>query len=165
MVTFVIAGRPNSNRIISLYSREFVAASVRPQLRLKVWEGEEAMEDWAGFPVDDQGNVDTMSALGVISIGSEPWVWSENFGAYFYLRESSVTDKGIWAFAVQTTEENHFPSEGGWNEEFDTGSFLGVINTSLLPWLYARDNQSFVYISLEHYTAGHGAWLFLPFLR
>lgn len=166
LVTFVLALRPNADREISFFSREFPAASVRPQLRLNVLEGsvydEPDPDEWAGLLIGDDGFVETGSSLGRLNVTDAPWVWSEKFERYLYVKENFVTESGIWSYAFQIASGDWFSDSGSLSFEVDTGDFLGRVLTSHFPWLYAKDQQAFLFLSSETYETGIGAWVFFP---
>ncbi|MEX0324621.1 MAG: hypothetical protein AB3N33_00900 [Puniceicoccaceae bacterium] len=56
---------------------------------------------WAGYPVDEAGNVDTMQWLGFINVASGDWVWSYTLSKYIYLPENLVGDGGSWTYIMK----------------------------------------------------------------
>lgn len=53
---------------------------------------------WAGYPILDQGIVDTGSWLGLIHVGTEPWVYIYDMSSYVYLPEAQVAAGNYWIF-------------------------------------------------------------------
>ena len=70
--------------------------------------GEGASSDplWAGFPVEEDGYVDTGDFLGWVWVGNpqfpSPWVWISNLQIYVYLPAENVDpEAGAWTYAPQ----------------------------------------------------------------
>lgn len=56
-------------------------------------------DDWAGYPIDPDGWVDTTPFLGWIWVSdATDYVWSVNLGKFIYLPESKVTESGAWTY-------------------------------------------------------------------
>jgi hypothetical protein len=55
---------------------------------------------WAGFDVDDQGNVDTGPWLGFLNINEGVWVWSYSLNSWMYLPEELVSESGSWSYVI-----------------------------------------------------------------
>jgi hypothetical protein len=55
---------------------------------------------WAGYPVDEAGNVDTTPWMGFINVAAGEWVWSYSLGKWIYLPEEFVSESGAWAYAT-----------------------------------------------------------------
>jgi hypothetical protein len=53
---------------------------------------------WAGYPMDEQGYVDTGTFLGWINASAGDWVWSYRLSKYLFLPEESVGTGGGWAY-------------------------------------------------------------------
>ena len=53
---------------------------------------------WAGYPMDEFGNVDTVNWMGWLWIGPNGWVWSYSLASYIYLPEGVVTNSGAWMY-------------------------------------------------------------------
>jgi hypothetical protein len=59
---------------------------------------EVVVPDWAGYPMDPQGNVDTVDWLGWLNVASGDWVWSYSLSSYIYLPEGNVATGGAWTY-------------------------------------------------------------------
>lgn len=55
---------------------------------------------WAGYPVDEGGNVDTTPWMGFINVAAGEWVWSYSLGKWIYLPEEFVSESGAWTYAT-----------------------------------------------------------------
>jgi hypothetical protein len=53
---------------------------------------------WAGYPVDDQGKVDTLGWLALLNVATAPWVWNYSLQGWIYLPEDHVSESGAWTF-------------------------------------------------------------------
>ncbi|MEX0325723.1 MAG: hypothetical protein AB3N33_06510 [Puniceicoccaceae bacterium] len=53
---------------------------------------------WAGYPVDEFGNVDTMLWMGYLNVASGDWVWTYSLSKYIYLPENFVSQSGAWSY-------------------------------------------------------------------
>lgn len=60
--------------------------------------GEGGLPKWAGYPMDEAGNVDTGSWLGWINVAAGDYVWSYSLNQWMYLSEASVTEVGSWTY-------------------------------------------------------------------
>lgn len=58
---------------------------------------------WAGYDVDEGGNVDTTPWLGFINILSGDYVWSYSLSNWMYLPEASVSESGAWIYILNPT--------------------------------------------------------------
>ena len=97
--------------------------------------GEVTPDTWAGYPVSQDGVVDTVSWMGFINVSQDPYVWVYGLGQWMYLHELMVTPLGSWAYLM-----NQHPAliEG-------TASSFGVIqgdfqDSSPTVWLPANPN-------------------------
>lgn len=58
-----------------------------------------ASETWAGYPIREDGFVDTADLLGFIWVTDlADFVWSVDLGKYIYLPEEFVSASGAWSF-------------------------------------------------------------------
>jgi hypothetical protein len=57
---------------------------------------------WAGFPVDDNGFVNTGAYLGWISFVDEnsPWAWSHALGSWIYAPDPGSEANGVWVYKL-----------------------------------------------------------------
>lgn len=55
---------------------------------------------WAGYEIDDSGNVDTGAWLGVVNVDAAPWIWSFSLEAWLYLPEDVIEESGSWSFVA-----------------------------------------------------------------
>lgn len=55
---------------------------------------------WAGYAVDESGNVDTGAWLGVVHVDAAPWIWSFSLDAWLYLPEDVIDESGSWSFVA-----------------------------------------------------------------
>ncbi|MEX0321591.1 MAG: hypothetical protein AB3N63_05490 [Puniceicoccaceae bacterium] len=55
-------------------------------------------ETWAGFPVDDMGDVDTGGWMGWVNVTNAPWVWNYTLEQYIFIEEANVSMDGAWLF-------------------------------------------------------------------
>jgi len=55
---------------------------------------------WAGYEIDDSGNVDTGAWLGALHVDSAPWIWSFSLEAWLYLPEDVIEESGSWSFVA-----------------------------------------------------------------
>jgi hypothetical protein len=55
---------------------------------------------WAGFPVGDQGYVDTGSWMGFLYVQQPPYVYNVFLNNWMYIPEESVTENGAWTYIV-----------------------------------------------------------------
>jgi hypothetical protein len=53
---------------------------------------------WAGYPIGEDGFVDTAPWLGWVYVDGAPWVWSLSLDGWMYIDESTVDDNGGWAY-------------------------------------------------------------------
>jgi hypothetical protein len=54
---------------------------------------------WAGYPIDENGDVDTGTWLGWMNASKvDPWVFLYDLNQYIYLPESYVTEQGGWLY-------------------------------------------------------------------
>ncbi|NDV61480.1 hypothetical protein G0Q06_03350 [Puniceicoccales bacterium CK1056] len=56
---------------------------------------------WAGYEVDDQGNVDTMGWIGTLNVALPDWTYSYSLDNWLYLPESYVTPQGSWMYVTK----------------------------------------------------------------
>ena len=53
---------------------------------------------WAGYPMDEAGNVDTGTWLGWINVAAGDYVWSYTLNQWMYLPEAGVTEAGSCSY-------------------------------------------------------------------
>lgn len=53
---------------------------------------------WAGWPVDELGNVDTTPFMGWLNVGFGDYVWSYSLNNYIYMPEDFVSSGGAWTY-------------------------------------------------------------------
>jgi hypothetical protein len=58
---------------------------------------------WAGYDVDEGGNVDTTPWLGFINVLGGDYVWSYSLSNWMYLPEGSVSESGAWIYILNPT--------------------------------------------------------------
>lgn len=63
-------------------------------------EGEE-IPMWAGYEIDENGDVDTGSWMGKLYVEHSPWVWSYDLGAYVFIDPANVGPGGSWIYVLQ----------------------------------------------------------------
>lgn len=120
-------------------------------------------DTWNGFPRD--GNwVDTGSLMGMIYIGAEPWIYSEDAGDWFYLDADSISDDGAWIF-VYTLVTGELVEETAWAGYLIDSDWVltpaGYIYVGGdLPWAYFLDLGAWAYTPEENVSEA-GAWIFL----
>lgn len=51
---------------------------------------------WAGFPIDENGYVDTGSWLGILYVTEAPWVYSFDLENWMYIDPSGIDASGSW---------------------------------------------------------------------
>jgi hypothetical protein len=56
---------------------------------------------WAGYDINEDGDVDTVDWMGFLNVTNAPWVYSYTLGKYIYLPEANVSDNGAWAYVNQ----------------------------------------------------------------
>jgi hypothetical protein len=61
-------------------------------------EGEAIVPKWGPFIVQDDGRVNSDSALGVLMIEHSPWIVSEAFGRWVYARGADWNQVGGWVY-------------------------------------------------------------------
>jgi hypothetical protein len=57
-----------------------------------------ARTQWAHYPVEDSW-VDTGSWLGLLYVEETPWIFSDRYQLWIYLREGDVFEYGAWLYA------------------------------------------------------------------
>lgn len=98
LVTFVIMNRPDSNRDINFYSKEFSASGVRPRLTIRTGTRTVAAPTWMGYTIDDQDWADTTPWLGWVNVMHDPWIWVADLEKYIYLPTGQSGDTGAWSY-------------------------------------------------------------------
>lgn len=53
---------------------------------------------WAGYPIDEDGDVDTGDFLGKLHVLLNPWVYHYESESWIYLSEDSILTSGAWLF-------------------------------------------------------------------
>lgn len=53
---------------------------------------------WAGYSVNEAGDVDTMGWLSMLNVDLAPWIWNYDLQDWLYLPESHVSENGGWVF-------------------------------------------------------------------
>lgn len=98
-VTFIVVGE---NAVLgSFYSKEGTGLSERlPQLRVTLSESGES-GSWAGYPIDESGDVNTGAFLGWINVTHGDWLWSYSLNRYVYLPDEIVGESGTWMYVLR----------------------------------------------------------------
>ena len=61
-------------------------------------------QTWAGYPMDEGGNVDTKGWIGWINASLGPWIWSYSLAGWIYLPEQLATVSGAWVYIPRSPE-------------------------------------------------------------
>ena len=98
-LTLIVTG---GNEVLgAFYSKEGTGLPERlPQLNVTISGGGED-GFWAGFPIEESGNVNTGDFLGWINVNHGDWVWSYDESRFIYLPEGIVDGRGTWLYVLR----------------------------------------------------------------
>ena len=90
-----------------------------------------------------------------------PWLWMESLETFFYVDSAFSVGSGIWVYAPQADEVDVFAGQES-GHQLQTGAFLGHLSRVHGAWMFSHRLKSFIYLPLESYRPGRGAWIYLP---
>ncbi|HSH09911.1 MAG TPA: hypothetical protein VK995_05955, partial [Oceanipulchritudo sp.] len=64
---------------------------------------------WEGYPVDEQGYVNTGSFLGYLQVSTAPWVWSVALETWLYVPPGSLAAGQAWIYVLDSNPVRAFP--------------------------------------------------------
>lgn len=115
-------------------------------IRMEVPDNSDELLWWRGYPVEDNGVVETSSALGTLNMKNDPWIWVYDLHEFVYLPNLDLDLRNPvgWVYLPKRI------SELGNVEELDN------------PVFYSRGLRSFFIFSGDDAHHHQGSWIFLP---
>lgn len=91
---------------------------------------------WAGFPIDEDGFVNTGRLLGWAEVSLSPWIWSYSLGTWAYVEEDWVAANGLTPVYLFDSNAQRLPLSGATRPvpEDGDGHVDGDDGTVTLAW-------------------------------
>jgi hypothetical protein len=113
-------------------------------------------DTWHGYFVDPFGDADTGGLLGWINVMHYPWVFVHSLDNFAFVKGQEIGHPGIWIWAVNRsgTPGSGMHADGTWfgwpyhagSGWVDTGTCLGMIETSHAPMVWSHSMQTWLYV-------------------
>lgn len=125
----------------------------------------DAPTTWAGFPMNENLDVNTGGWLGWINAADAPYIYIYSLQAWWYLPEAWVAGSGAWSFYIYpigsapAAEHSYLAWESPDGINVNTGSFLNWLVIQFRPLVFSYTLYSWAYLP-EQAATPSGAWIY-----